>query len=89
MTEAWPDFQLYQKCCDDIKLDAPNDPILPKGSKLLSVQPAKTSSDEGGDDQSLPPPIMLGKKAHEEEQSKQLVQTWEVRGHRWNLSNKQ
>ena len=88
MTEALPDFQLYQKCRDDIKLDAPNDP---KGSKLLSIQPAKTSSDEGGDDQSLPPPIMLGKTAHEEEeeQSKQLVQTWEVLRHRWNLSNKQ
>ena len=77
MTEALPDFQLCQKCRGDIKLDAPNDPILPKGSKLLSSQPAKTSSDEGGDDQSLPPPIMLGKPAHEkEEQSEQLVQTW-------------
>ena len=48
MTTVLPDFQLYQKCRDDIKLDAPSNPILPKGSKLLSIEPAKTSSDEGG-----------------------------------------
>ena len=48
MTTVLPDFQLYQKCRDDIKLDAPSNPILPEGSKLLSIQPAKTSSDEGG-----------------------------------------
>ena len=58
MTELLPEFQLYQKCKKDIKLDAPNDPVLPKGAKLLAIQPAKTLSDEGGDDQSLPPPIL-------------------------------
>ena len=76
MTATLPYFQLYQKC-DDIKLDAPNDPILPKGSKLLSIQSAKTSSDEGSGDQSLPPPIMVGKTGDEkEDQREQLVQTW-------------
>ena len=71
------DFQLYQKCRDDIKLDAPSNPILPKGSKLLSIQPAKASSDEGGGDLSLPPPIVLGKAADEnEDHCEQLVQTW-------------
>ena len=69
---------------------APSNPILPKGSKLLSIQPAKTSSDEGGGDQSLPPPIMLGKTADEnEDHCEQLVQTRAVRGLLWNLSNKQ
>ena len=83
MTEVLPDFQLYQKCKDDIKLDAPSNPILPEGSKLLSIQPAKTSTDEGGDDQSLPPPIMLGKTADEnEDHREQLVQTW---GSPWSL----
>ena len=32
MTELLPHFQLYQKCKNDIKLDAPNDPVLPKGA---------------------------------------------------------
>ena len=77
MTTVLPDFQLYQKCRDDIKLDAPSNPILPEGSKLLSIQPAKTSSDEGGGDQSLPPPIVLGKTADKnEDHCEQLVQTW-------------
>ena len=77
MTTVLLDFQLYQKCRDDIKLDAPSNPILPKGSKLLSIQPAKTSSDEGGGDQSLPPPIVLGKTADKnEDHCEQLVQTW-------------
>ncbi len=48
MATVLPVFQLYQKCRDDIKLDAPGNQILPKGSKLLAIQPAKTSSDEGG-----------------------------------------
>ena len=78
MTTVLPDFQLYQKCRDDIKLDAPSNPILPKGSKLLSIQPAKTSSDKGGGDPScLPSPIVLGKTADEDEDHReQLVQTW-------------
>ena len=77
MTTVLPDFQLYQKCRDDIKLDAPSNPVLPKGSKLLSIQPAETSSDEGGGDPSLPSPILLGKTADEDEDhSEQLVQTW-------------
>ena len=76
MTELLPDFQLYKKRKHDIKLDAPNDPVLPKGAKLLSIQPAKTLSDEGGDDQSLPP-ILLGKDSLENDgQREQLVQTW-------------
>ena len=75
MTTLLPDFQLYQKCA--IKLDAPSNPILPKGSKLLPTQPAKTSSDEGGGDQSLPPPIILGKTADvNADHCEQLVQTW-------------
>ena len=65
MTELLPDIQLYQKCKNDIKLDAPNDPVLPKGARLLAIQPAKTLLDEGGDDQSLPPPILLAKDLHE------------------------
>ena len=44
MSELLPDFQLYQKCKQNLKLDAPNDPVLPKGAKLLSIQPAKTLS---------------------------------------------
>ena len=77
ITELLPDFQLYQKCRNDIKLDAPNDPVLPKGSKLLSIQHAKTLCDEGGDDQSLPPPILLGKTLHEsDDHREQLVQMW-------------
>ena len=43
-----PHFQLYQKCKQDLQFNDPNNPILPKGSKLLSVQPAKTSNHEGG-----------------------------------------
>ena len=48
MSELLPDFQLYQKCKQNLKLDAPNDPVLPKGAKLLSIQPAKTLSVGGG-----------------------------------------
>ena len=77
MTTVLADFQLYQKCRDDIKLDAPSNPILPKGSKLVSIQPAKTANDEGGVDSSLPPPIVLGKTADEDaDHCEQLVQTW-------------
>ena len=77
MTTMLPDFQLYQKCRDDVKLNAPNDPILPKGSKLLTIQPAKPASDAGGGDSSLPPPIVLGKTADgEADHCEQLVQTW-------------
>ena len=50
---------------------------MPKGAKLLAIQPAKTISDEGGDDQSLPPPILLGKDLHDnDDHREQLVQTW-------------
>ena len=84
MTELLPHFRLYQKCKNDIKLDALNDPVLPKGAKLLAIQPAKTLSDEGGDYQSLPPPILLGKDLHENDDHREhLVQTL-----RWNLSAK-
>ena len=75
MATVLPVFQLYQKCRDDIKLDAPGSQILPKGSKLLAIQPAKTSADKGGSDQSLPPPIVLG-KTDDVDDNLQLVQTW-------------
>ena len=77
MTAVLPEFQLYQKCRDDIKLDAPSNQILPKGSKLLSIQPAKTATDKGGDEPSLPSPIVLGKSADNDDSlGEQLVQTW-------------
>ena len=76
MSELLPDFQLYQMCKQNINLDAPNDPVLPKGAKLLSIQPAKTLSDEGGEDQSLPP-ILLGKDLLDEDaHQEQMIQTW-------------
>ena len=75
MATALPGFQLYQKCHDEIKLDAPGNQILPKGSKLIAIQPAKTSSDKGGSGQSLRPPIVLG-KTDDVDEDLQLVQTW-------------
>ena len=76
MATVLPEFQLYQKCRDDIKLAAPSNQILPKGSKLLlAIQPAKPSSDKGGGDPSLPPPIVLGKTA-DGDNGEQLIQTW-------------
>lgn len=86
MNQLLPHFQLYQKCKQDLQFNDPNNPILPKGSKLLSVQPAKTSNHEGGDAQSLPPNV-LGNEKKTTSKSR-WFRLGAVRGRLWSVLSK-